>query len=297
MRSELATVNNSALDRRNDLDDLRAIFSIAEQIFTAGKDFIPAHYKTPGAVAAAMIAGRELGLPVMLSLRTLYVIGGKVGIDAGMQLSLIKRAGIVHEWVRDGSDRKTATLKLTRHGHKPYDYTYTFADAEHAGLLKNPLWKTHTASMLRARAVSGAVRAYCPDVLSGVYVPDELTEMAEPAHVAPEPDPAAIPTSGIDVTTGEVLDPPPEFKKHKSPAQQAMDDLMSRLEGIGTTEEAAQWFLDLEALEAPGKVKRRGYDAWGAGVRKVFGLDPAEFADQIRNSGNAAEPYTADEIP
>lgn len=156
--------------------ELPAIFQLAKAL-TQARGFIPSYLKSEGEIAAVILAGRELGLPPMTSLRSVFLVNGKVGLDASMQLALMKRAGIRHEWLADGSDCKFARLKVERNGEAPYEQVYSIDDAKRAGLAGNGSWQKHTPAMLRARCVSAAARAYAPDVLSGVYAPDEIDEM------------------------------------------------------------------------------------------------------------------------
>jgi hypothetical protein len=275
---------------RDIVGDLPAIFTLAKSLVNA-RGFIPSHYKNENEVAAAIIAGRELGIPPMLSLRVLHVINGKVGMDASLQLAMMKRAGLRHKWIRNGEDKKRATLWLQRAGDEPYEQSYTIEEATDAGLLRNPTWKTSTAAMLRARCVSAAGRAYCPDVVSGVYVPDELTEMdAAPAPVAvtvrDAADAAYItgPTmvGSVDVDTGEIqIDP--------------IGQLLAELPQCTTDLALVVWFQELDGLAMPNKAKRRAWDAWGEQCNRLE-LDPSVLANKIR-AGFFVESNGGEAIP
>jgi hypothetical protein len=167
--------------------DLQATLQLAKVLMTA-RGFVPDHIKTEGALVATILSGQEMGLPPMCSLRGLYMVNGKVGFDASLQLALVKRAGIRHTWLKDGSDGQEARLRLDRAGDAPYEHSYTRADAQTAQLWGKGAWSKHPAAMLRARCVTAAIRAYCPDVLGGpVYDLDEIQEIAreEPPLSAP----------------------------------------------------------------------------------------------------------------
>lgn len=163
--------------------ELPQIFQLARALSKA-TGFIPAHLKHEGEIAAVVLAGRELGLPPMVSLRSLSMVKGKVVLAADVMLGLMIRTGVKVEWLSDGSPAQgnVAKLKLARPGHEPYVSTFSLEDAQRAGLTSNDTYKKHQAAMLRARAVSAGARAYCPDVLSGTYVPGELEEEAAPAR-------------------------------------------------------------------------------------------------------------------
>lgn len=199
--------------------DLPSLFRLAEALSQA-PGFIPSHLKSVGEIVAVILAGRELGLPPMASMRSIALIRGKVILDASMQLALMVRAGAKVKWLRDGTDGQVAELQVTRQGHEPYVSRYTLEMAQRAGLTGNDTWRKHTAAMLRARCVSAAGKAYMPDVLSGCYVPGELGDdtqavvtegggvvvpfpQPEPTQiVVAEHEPEAFPAEG-----GETLEP------------------------------------------------------------------------------------------
>lgn len=164
--------------------ELPAMFQLAKALMGA-RGFVPKHLDSEGAIVACILAGRELGIPPMLSLRTINVIDGKVSLSAELQLALMKRAGVRHSWTT-ATDTE-AVLVLTRQGDEPHTQRYTWEDAKRAGLTGKNNWRNHPAAMLRARCVSAAATAYAPDVLGGVYDPDELEEIAsQPRGLAAE---------------------------------------------------------------------------------------------------------------
>jgi hypothetical protein len=167
-------------------EGLEQIFRLAEKLKNA-HGFVPEHFKTEGAIAAAILAGRELGLAPMVSLRSLHVVKGKVGLNADMQLALMNRHGIMHKWLESTAEK--AVLKLyTKDDPEGHTEPWTIEDAKRANLVKSDsAWQSHPRAMLRARAISFAGRAYCPGIMNGVHTPDEVDEAVErdakPANV------------------------------------------------------------------------------------------------------------------
>jgi len=192
--------------------DIAELFRLAEALLQA-TGFLPQHLQTAGAVVAVILAGRELGIPPMSSLRSISLLKGKVIIAADQQLALMKARGARVRWVKDGTDGE-AVLEVTRLGEsEPQLSRYTWQMAERAGLTGQPTWQKHPASMLRARAASAAGKAIMPDVLSGCYVPGELDD------IAPEPTLQRLP-SGPVLVVGE-LDDPQEPEAPQAPAEAA----------------------------------------------------------------------------
>jgi len=200
MTNELAT-RAAGLDMADTLPDVERL---AATLIRAGGGFIPAHFKTPGQIAAVILAGRELGVPPMVSLRVFFLVDGKLGMDAAFVLGRMIVAGIVCEWMH--SDDTRATLRVTRAGTAPYLSTFTREDAQRAGLWGRGPWSKYPQAMLRARAATAAARAYAPDVFSGaVYTAEELRGGDE--EHAPQAAPqriesvaaAVVASSGADV--------------------------------------------------------------------------------------------------
>jgi hypothetical protein len=182
---------------------LEGVLALSKTLANA-KGFLPETLKTEGEIAAVILTGLELGLPPMVTLRSLHMVKGKVVIDAALQLGLMMaRAGCRVEWLADGTDGKVARLKLERPGQKPFESVYTVEMAKQAGLMGNSNWQKNPAAMLRARAASAAGKAYCPDVMAGIYDPSELEDLLQQQSVErirdiavanTQPAPAPAPT-------------------------------------------------------------------------------------------------------
>lgn len=167
----------------------------------AGARTIPeALQKSPADVLAIVMAGAELGLAPMQSVRALVLIKGKPTLSADAMGALVKSRRDVCEFlVLRHSDATRATYEAKRHGD-PASTTmsFTIEQAKVAGL-NGDNWRKFPDAMLRARALSAICRAVFPDLLLGVYDPDELPATAErevnaaPVVVeAPPPSPPVV---------------------------------------------------------------------------------------------------------
>ncbi|MCC7541946.1 MAG: hypothetical protein IT379_37345 [Deltaproteobacteria bacterium] len=154
------------------------------KVLIGARGMVPAHLKTEGEIVAALLAGAELGIPPMASLRNIHIIQGRVALDASLQLGLLHRYGVRTKWLESTGER--AVLWLQRPGFDPHTQPYTIDDAKTAGLLGKDNWRNHPKAMLRARCVSAAVKAYAADIVTGVYTPDELEEIGERAPMRVE---------------------------------------------------------------------------------------------------------------
>lgn len=194
------------------------VFRLADHLAQA-VGFVPAAYLgKPNAIAAAMLTGIEIGMGPLESLREIHIVQGRPTLSSASMLARAIRAGIKVEWL-EATD-KAARLRLTR-GTVSYEQSWTMEDAKRADLAnKSGPWKTYPAAMLRARAISAAVRAFCPDVIGGggLYTPEEAGDME------PERRPASVETHIVDDRHDDASETralPPETR----PAAIPLDDI------------------------------------------------------------------------
>ena len=143
-------------------------------------------YGTPQAVLSTVLLGRELGLPAMAALRSVHVIEGKHSLSADLMVGLILKSGLAEYFQLIESTDELCTFETKRKGApKPMRLTYTIEQAKQAGLLqptrsgKPSAWQKMQKIMLTHRAKAGLGRLEYPDLLSGLYTPDELRDAKE----------------------------------------------------------------------------------------------------------------------
>jgi hypothetical protein len=136
---------------------------------------LPSHIKSPEQAVVIMLKGRELGLPPMYALSTIGVINGKPVVAAEVMASLVYRHHGDEALRIVQSDERVCRVEYRRHGwREPQTYAFSIEDAMRAGLLGSQVWQKYPAAMLRARCISAVARMAFPDVISGVYTPEEL---------------------------------------------------------------------------------------------------------------------------
>jgi len=164
-----------------------------------------AYIGKPANVFAAIMYGKELGIPGMTSLQNIAVINGKPTLGTDMFLGLAMRHP---EWggyeITENTDKK-ATVVVHRINSKTkktasFSSTFTIEEAINAGLVKpGGSWDKWRRRMLKHRATAFALRDAFPDVLSGMY---QLEEM-DPAAGAREEDEI---NDAQDIIEFEVID-------------------------------------------------------------------------------------------
>ena len=129
---------------------------------------------------AILLAGDEMGFAPMASARSISLVKGKVSLNADAQIGLCKRSQACKFFKLVESTAEQATYVTHREGDDaPTSLTYTIADATRATLTGSSTWRAHPKSMLGARAGSALAKAVYPDVVAGIYDPDEAEAMHE----------------------------------------------------------------------------------------------------------------------
>jgi len=168
--------------------DLDALLRIADMVVPSG--LLPKHVRSPGQFLAIALAGRELGMPIMRSLRSLMLVEGKVQEAADSQLSRFKKEGGHAKWLKL-TDRE-AELWLRHPNGDEHTQPWTWADAERAKLTRKDNWQNHPQAMLRSRCITAGLKALGWEGGVGAYDPDEVAEFAPPETKTPaQPAPAA----------------------------------------------------------------------------------------------------------
>jgi hypothetical protein len=186
VRTEPTTAVVVARDTDSWADRLPAVVELARAI--ANTDFVPeAMRNNIAATSAAILYGREVGLPPMTALGNVNVIKGKPGLSAVIMRAQVLAAG--HEIRQDESNSALCTMSGRRRGTDYWQtVTYSIDDARQAGLMTNQQYTKNPRRMLRARATSELCELMFADVVRGMPSLEELEELDDdtpPGTAAP----------------------------------------------------------------------------------------------------------------
>ncbi len=149
-------------------------------------------FKNVQQAKATMILALAEGIPIGKAIHEYNVINGRLALKSEAMLARFQNAGGRIEYAVYTDEKVTASAHHQKGG--VLTVTWTLADAKRAGLLSNPNWAKHPRAMLKARAVSEAVRAVYPACLTGVPVEEEAYEItAEHIPLARVTEPPAVP--------------------------------------------------------------------------------------------------------
>jgi hypothetical protein len=147
-------------------------------------------------IAVQVLAGAELGLAPMASIRGVHIVQGKPLLAADTMVALCLSSGLAEYFscVEETADKVTYETKRKGSPH-PQRATWSDEDTKNAGLNTKDNWRLHKKQMRRARAKAILARDVYPDVLAGCFDPDEV-------HVD------AAPVSHADAIDAEVIETP-----------------------------------------------------------------------------------------
>lgn len=167
-------------------------YEMAKVLCASG--LIPKGLDRPEKVFVALQWGHELGLSPMVAVNNVAVINGKPTLSADIMSAVVKRSpeygGI--KWI-EMSDTK-AECEITRilpNGEKEtITSSFTIEDAKKAGLAGRDVWQKYPRRMLKHRCLSYGLKDMFPDLLAGLYDPEEMESIEKPTerNITPQPE-------------------------------------------------------------------------------------------------------------
>jgi hypothetical protein len=178
-----------------DLSTIDMLSGLADRLYRAG--VFGQEVTSADKAFAVLLKGHELGFSPMASAGSIAIIKGKVSLSADATIALCKRSPACLFLRLLASTEEVATYETQRHGDpSPTVLSYTIAQASKAGLTGSQTWRAHAPAMLRARCGAAIARAVYPDLVAGIYDPDEMAEIVRhdppPVRALPEASPVAL---------------------------------------------------------------------------------------------------------
>jgi hypothetical protein len=134
--------------------------------------------KSQAQAVVKILAGRELGLSPLQSMTDIYMVNGKVALQAKLIASLIKKSGKYDYHIDKLDDQECVISFFQNNGkmEKIGESIFSIKDAARAGIVNKESWKNYPRNMLFSRAVSNGARLYCADVITA-YTPEEVEDI------------------------------------------------------------------------------------------------------------------------
>lgn len=142
-------------------------------------------FKNAQSIFAVILRGRALGFDATTALDGFHVVEGQPTLSAPLMIGKVMREPICDYFKCIETTPETATY-ITHRKDDPDDiaqkYTYTFTQAEKAELTgltykgNKTNWHKRPETMLRWRCATELARMVYPDVVAGLYTPDEISD-------------------------------------------------------------------------------------------------------------------------
>jgi len=136
---------------------------------------------------------QQQGISLMAFSRTYHIVQGKPTMRADAMLAEFRKLGGKVKIIENSTTCAHAVLEFEG---ESYDWKYTIEDAKRTGdalngdgSLKN-MWQKRPEDMLWARLVSRSIRKLAPEIVSGIYTPEETQDAqsmqrGEPRRINP----------------------------------------------------------------------------------------------------------------
>ncbi len=218
--NELAVYNNPTIVQQQAHMQTQAVQRLADWAASAiaahevaeslvQTSFVPEAFRQKAHEAtAAILAGAEVGLSPMASLRSFDVIGGTAAPRAITLRAIVQSQG--HQvWVKESTKTRAIVCGSRRGSNVTETSTWTLDRAKDLGLSNKANWKSQPQAMLVARATSEVCRLVAADAILGIgYTIEELADEPGTAGTpgTAEPQPATRKMSRRRQPPPEVLD-------------------------------------------------------------------------------------------
>ena len=169
--------------------------------------FVPREMQNVGNATAAILAGDEVGMSPLASLRSFYVVHGTPALYARAMVALALAHG--HEiWTSESTDQAVTVQGRRRGGDNVETATWTIKRAQQAGYTGNKKYATNPQEMLYAKASAEIARKIAADVLAGMPYSVEDLELEETSTVKVQRPGGG--TSKVSRKKAEPAEPEPE---------------------------------------------------------------------------------------
>lgn len=217
---------------------------------------------TPGDGAVLALTCMCEGITPLEFAKTYHIIKGRPSMKADAMSARFRQSGGKVRWINLGDDGKEAKAEFSYDG-QTLEIAYTIDDAKKVmgkddkgkDRIDHPdsNWSKDRGAMLRARLITKAIRIIAPELIAGVYTPEELEdsgavpaapkdrsarkkELESAAVVVTEDTPAEV----VTVAEEQVIDVPSEPAPFATEAAAVSDD-----SDLPTTNEMLQELVKL----------------------------------------------------
>lgn len=221
-------------------DPIGAIKEIGEMIFRSG--MFGCSKPEQGQILALECAARKQA-PLTIK-KSHYIVEGNLTMRADAMLAEFRVRGGKCKWKQ--WDSQAAVADFTWEGDT-YAMSFTIKDATERNLLKSHdgklkyNWINSRPHMLRARLITDTLRMIAPEIVAGMYTPDEVSDFAQAAPVEEMQAKVTVvehtPKDTLQLVKDrdnvfDIIDAKPELHKAEAAAGSVKPILIEKLEAL-----------------------------------------------------------------
>lgn len=172
--------------------------------------------KNESEVFTLMMLGQADGIHPITALRRYHIINGRPAMKAEAMLACFLEAGGKVKWLTRSDEAVEAEFAVN--GDSPVKVRWDKARVQKAGLGGNH--QKYPAQMLTARVISEGVRLVMPQVVTGIYTPEEVSEFSvAPAAATTDAGPNETAWGNAQPPAAEPATPPKQVEATVTPAK------------------------------------------------------------------------------
>ena len=126
--------------------------------------------------------GHHFGSNMAITAQQGYVIRDTPALGADAMAGIVRNSGRCRFIKIESWDNDHCTIACARHDEPKtliHEFTFNMEMATRQGIARGRMWESMPMQMLRARAMTMALRAVFPDVVSGIYSADEIADSTD----------------------------------------------------------------------------------------------------------------------
>lgn len=207
----------------------------------------------PEQALVIIMTGTELGLTVNQALRSIQVVKGKPNLSADLIVALVKRSELCESWEVVESTNTLCTIETKRVTDKnPRRLTWTLEDAKRAGI-NGDMYTKYPRQMLRHRCSADLAREVYPDLVLGLYAPEEFGDARD---LIPEAVSISPGKGGSPAVDGQEEQVDPQVPPILQRVMESIKDLGGK--DLTAEQAAAVWTDHYEGIVAANLQERAG---------------------------------------
>jgi hypothetical protein len=308
MNAQPSTMNSVSM--MFSADGMDRIMKFAE-LMSAGRVSVPVHFQNkPSDCMAIVMQSMRWGMDPFVVAQKTHVINGTLGYEAQLVNAVVTSSTAVQgrfhfeyggDWERIGGvapDKRDESGLFIKVGAILRSETeITWGEPVYLADVKtrnSPLWKTQPKQQIAYLGIKYWARLYCPEVILGVYTPDEVEQRTE-KEVNPPAQRASINQMSVAESRDNVVSEQKQESKEQTDTSSLEAEFLAQIEAAENCEQAATIRAALD--EQKSSLGNTLFTALkGKAVAKYHRIDSKNAIEAAINSLDVSDPEAKEQF-